>query len=99
MPISNKIKVTSVFFQLWVKLKRLKRQQMRTKESAKRHEARDFSGRFRRFKPRQRPAAPECESHSDGNESDRIERIEADQGSSSAQGNKGEAAAVTEEMD
>ena len=72
---------------------------MRTKESTKRHNGRDFSGRFPRFKPRKRPAAPEGESHSDGNESDRMERIEANEGSSGAQGNKGEAAAVTEEMD
>ena len=72
---------------------------MRTKENSKRHNGRNFSGRFPRFKPRKRPAVPECESHSDGNESDRMERIEADEGSSGAQGNKGEAAAVTEEMD
>jgi len=75
---------------------------MRNKESAKRHEGRDCSGRFLRFKPRKRPAVPlslQRESHSDGYEPDRMERIEADEGSSSMQGNKDEAVAVTEEMD
>lgn len=72
---------------------------MRTKESAKRHDSRDFGGRFWRFKPRKRPAAPGCEWHLDGNESNRMDRIEADERSSSAQEKKGEAAAVTEEMD
>lgn len=76
---------------------------MRRKENAKRHDCRDGSGRFRRkFKPRKRPALPlslQRESHSDGYESDRMERIEANEGSSSTQGNKDEAAAVTEEMD
>ena len=71
---------------------------MRTKESAKRHDGRHF----RRFKLGKRPAVPlslRRESHSDGCDPFRVERIEADEGNPSAQGNKGEAAAVTEEMD
>lgn len=76
---------------------------MRDKENARRHDSRDSSDRLRRkFKPRKRPAVPlsmSRESHSDGYESDRMERIEADKKSSSTQGNIDEAAAVTEEMD
>ena len=76
---------------------------MRDKESAKRHDSSDCSGRFRRkFKPRKRPAVPlslQRESYSDGYESDRMERIQADKGSSSTQVNKDDAAAVTEDMD
>lgn len=76
---------------------------MRDKESARHQDSRDSSGRLRRkFKLRKRPAVPlsmQREWHSDGYESDRMERIEADKKSSSTQGNKDEAAAVTEEMD
>lgn len=80
-----------------------KREPMRDKESARHHDRGDSSGRLRRkFKPRKRPTVPlsmERELHSDGYESDRMERIEADKKSSSTQGYIDEAAAVTEEMD